>query len=514
MNCYRTTVIAIVSVFVVFSASAEAASRNSRTPAGQTDPAGTQPTRREQMRLEAQATHQQIKDLLTEVLGAAVKNERPADSLLQKCEAALEDNKQNALAYDEKQRADYMLLQAWTGYYQGNLPEALNWSMRACKQDEASQDAWISQAVFNMLSGKRPLEPRIEKPKLETDMRRTMNPRPRRNNQPEVQKYEPEPYSVKGVFDFDLPAVRSEMFRERFERMECRTTSGKTVEYVPGRDLLCALFYQSEGSSADSDPNRPGANGSQNVMGEFQMQGYTASGAVDIDSQRQYFLNVMKSCKDAGTIKFLQVDTIRPKDLANVSLSSYDAKGIATVIPASPESNAKQLVCDASDPFMMIVDKDGTVKYAGPAMGFVPAFILTEISGQPVSLGASGDGGMGMPLYGEQSSELMEMYQNTPAADPNQPQANRQTGQSQAVREDFPGQDLIDEVSAQKLLQEAQMDIEQSRKLGDPKQGIAAARRVIELYPNTPEAQQAKELLRIVPPKYKDKYGITPEELL
>lgn len=523
---YKTTRVVIISAVLILGSYSGAASRGGgRVLGSEANPANSQPSRREQMRLEAQATHQQIKDLLTEVLGAACKNERPSDALLEKSQVALEENKQNALAYDEKQRADYMLLQAWAGYYQESLPEALNWSMRACKQDEASQDAWNSQAVFNMLSGKRPLEPKLEKPKPEMDLRRSMNPRPRRNTNVEVQKYDPEPYSVKGVLDFDLPAVRSEMFRERFERMQCTTTSGRTVEYVPGRDIFCALFYQSAASVEDNDPNGTGTNGPQTpANGASMLQGYTDdSQTVDIDTQRQYFLNLMRGCREARTIKFLQVDTIRPKDLSTLSLGSYDNNGIGTVVAAAPQCNAKRLACDASKPFMMVVDKDGSVKYAGPAAGFAPAFILTGISGQAISLQNSTTGNlhgdMGMSPFGRQPYMLQNfnMDPNAPAADPNRPQAGRGPERMQAVpgmESDFPGQELMDEYDAQKLLQMAQMKIEQSRKLGNPRDGIAAARKVIEKYPNTPEAQKAKELLRRVPDRYKKEYGITEEELL
>jgi hypothetical protein len=525
---YQTIKVFIVSALIIGSWAAGAApARSGRAFGGETEQANPQQTRREQMRLEAQATHSQIKSLLGEVLGLAVKNQAPSKALVQQCSQALEENKQNALAYTEIQRADYMLLQAWTGFYQDSLPEALNWSMRACKQDEGSQDAWNSQAVFNMLFGKRPLEPKIERPKMEPEMRRSMSPRPRRNNTVEPQKYDPEPYSTKGVLDFDLLSVRADLFRERFERMEFLTTSGTSVEYVPGRDIFCALFYQSEGAVEDGDPNGPGANGSEMPRtGTFMMQGYTGeSGAIGIDSQRQYFLNLMKACKNVKTIKFLQVDTIRPKDLSAISLSSYDNKGIATVIPANPGCNAKRLACDASKPFMMIVDTDGSVKYAGPAAGFAAAFILTKISGQAISLedSAMGSrlGALGAEPFGEQPFMLRDFGAdpNAPTADPNRPQAIRVPERMQAApggEPDFPGQELMDEYDAQKLLQLAEMKIEQSRKVrgSNPRDGIIAARKVIEKYPNTPEAQKAKELLRRVPDRYKNQYNITEEELL
>ena len=103
-------------------------------------------------------------------------------------------------------------------------------------------------------------------------------------------------------------------------------------------------------------------------------------------------------------------------------------------------------------------------------------------------------------------------------ADPNAPTVKPTTTRTTAVPQqqpDLPTLSLEDQIRAQKLLQSAQMHIEESRKLRmkNPRQGIEDARKVLELYPNTPYADQAREFLRRVPDRWKQRHNITDEEL-
>ncbi|MCE5185518.1 MAG: hypothetical protein LLF76_05275 [Planctomycetaceae bacterium] len=539
IRCIRLHGAVCVFWLLVLAGIVSAAARNGRAMDSSAAQQTQAQAKREQLRVEAQKTHAQVNALLTQVLTAVKTNTHPAPNVVEAAAAALENNKQNALAYDDRQRADYMLLQAWTGYFQGNLQEALSWSMRACKQDEGSQDAWISQALFSMLAGRRPPLPRIEKPALETEQQR-MRPertRPQRRNmnanmeaaQPE---YRPEPYSNKGILDFDLPAVRAEFFREKFERFECKTTTGQSVEYVPSQDMLCAFFWQSAESVADV--NTPGVIAAAEVID----MGYDAGSGqgAGIDLQRQYFTKLMNSCESAPSVKFLQIDMIRPRNLQKLDLSKYDDKGIPSVIAALPESNAQRFACDASTPFMMVIDKSGSVKYSGPAAGFMPAFILTETSGQPISLASQTDSGqvdeMGLSPFGEMApAGLPGADPNAPKSDPNRPvssgrapsnatpssSASAASASSAPAKSeyDFPMDEAQQQVEAENLLRMGQLKIEESVKIrgSNPRDGIEACRQVLARYPNTPYATQAQMLLRRVPQRYKEEYKITDKEL-
>jgi hypothetical protein len=226
---------------------------------------------------------------------------------------------------------------------------------------------------------------------------------------------------------------------------------------------------------------------------------------------------------------------------------------IPTVIAAAPQSNAQKFVgWPAKKPFMVIIDKEGKVKYAGTTADFVPALILTELTGVEVDLAKQAqttDTGL-MPTPGMSVTPetpvtpeimdpmMMEMMMsgmmpptpaprqvpepNKPAADPNTPaDPNAPAKVEQHAQPRPPMQSsgpltlsLEDQVRAQHLLELAQMKIGESLRLrSNPKQGVEACREILAQFPNTQYAQQARELLRQVPERYKKMNNITDEEL-
>lgn len=226
-------------VFVVFSVLAWADEPGRR---GREYGRSEADTRKQQMEQEAQAMASVIQKALTDLLEPVQKNQRPSQDLIQKSQLVLENTKRYFPGFDEKPKAQYMLLQAWTAFFQDDSEMALNWSIRACRTDEASQDAWISQAVFGLLNGRPPALPRIEERRSQPQMDRTMGRRSGRNVPPNVAK--PKPYSEKGILEFDLQGLNIRMFREQFEKMEFQTSSGKKIAYAPGTDTLCMLFWE------------------------------------------------------------------------------------------------------------------------------------------------------------------------------------------------------------------------------------------------------------------------------
>lgn len=515
--CKSKLICFFAGLLIVLSQFAWSATRAVRTTEGTNAPSPAVAAK-EQLRKEAQQSHKGVKDLLTQVLGIVQANQRPSGELVEQCRAALETNKQNALAYEDAQRADYMLLYAWTGFFEGNMVDAVNWSLKACRQYEPGQDAWISQAFFNMLSGKRPIEPRIEKPTPEPQRSRQVTYRPRRNAEVAVAETKPEPYSEKGVLDFDLFALRPEFFRERYERLECVSTSGQTVQYVPGQNWMCLFFYQTQ----QQQPVQAAPEQTGDLQGVPMNMALTVPETADapllgLEPQREYFTKLMEACGDIESIKFWQVDTVRPKDLQSLQISDSANSQIPTLVPSDPKSNARQLACDGGNPFMMIVDKEGTVRYAGPAGYFMPAMILSETTGENIALQQTTSG----DLFSQSNVWTSTSDPNLPAVDPNAPQtaAPQTTAPAPSSpfgsEQDMPFEETEQQLSAENLLRMAQLKIEESRTVrgSNPGEGIKACRQILEKYPDTPYAQQARELLRRVPARYKESYNITDEEL-
>ncbi|MDH4203043.1 MAG: hypothetical protein OEV87_09120 [Phycisphaerae bacterium] len=531
-------------VFLVFSIGAGAAELGRR---GRENGRSEVDARKQQMEQEAQAMASVVQKALTDLLEPVQKNHRPSQDLVQKSQLVLENTKRYFPGFEDKPKAQFMLLQAWTAFYQDNSDVALNWSLRACRTDEASQDTWISQAVFGLLNGRPPALPRIEEPRPEPQPERTRARRPRRIDT--VSEPKPQPYSEKGILEFDLLGLNIRMFREQFERMEFQTTAGEKIAYTPGTDALCMLFWEDVPAMPEDtrNPQPQPANGVQDEVqkaiqeamqqvvpemaegmsmdsGDF----YSDSQKTRIQSQRNYFEVLMSACKDAPEIKFLQINTFKPSLPEAVDVLPDDNQGpIPTVIAAAPQSNAQQFAgLPMAKPFMVIVDKEGSVRYAGTAADFVPAFILTELTGVEIDLAKQSQ----TEVYPEEMMDPMMMEMpagrdaidpNRPASDPNEPVKVKKKGKKKRSAEpraefgDFPTQSIEEGVRADKLLQSAQMHIEESRKIHmkNPKQGIEDARKVLSEFPNTEYAERARELLRRVPDRWKKRHNITDEEL-
>ena len=513
---------------------------------------------KEKRRQEALQSFPEVDNALKAILEKVEKNQQPEPSAIEQGVRLLDENKRNSLAYDDTQRARYMLLKAWTEFYQDAPDEAVNWAMRAVKTDANSGDGWISQGLFCLLNGKRPMTPRIQKPKPQrrTDSdpgRRTRQPRRRNGDQasPETYTATTQPYGQKGDLEFDMSALRIDMLKERFVRCQYQAVDGSVTEYIPGQDTLCLLLWKGTSEPVDANDMAGGATrinstppAAQQMADEMVKEmdllpgagrGYvTNRHGSDLPAQRAYIQAMMDACKDRPDIKFMQVDTVR-SPASSGNLADYISQSIPTVIAAMPASNAEQLVgIKADTPFAMVVDKEGKVCYAGPAANFMPAFILSTIAEVEIDLTKQNQSDspdmMFSPgrqlrrdmMYNEFSSALKKagIDPNGIGADPNTPASNStqtttrrlpvSSGSTQMSIEALDAQ-----MRAENLLRIAQLHIEQSRKIraDNPKEGIAAAREVLAKFPNTEYAQKARELLRRVPDRWKTRHAITDEEL-
>lgn len=493
---------------------------------------GPENPRRQQLEQEAQESASGMNVTLTQILEAVNQNQRPNENIIAEAATMLEENRRYAALYDDAQKAQYMLLQAWTDFYQGNLDDAMNWSLRACRTDADSRDAWISQAVFCQLNGKRPLEPRIQRPDPRRD-RQNPNRRGRRGQDDLNTGYSSttEPYGSKGTLEFGLPALRREMLKERFNRLEYQTFDGSSVEYVPGEDTLCIFFWQVEPAVADSNDvsdSRASDRPTVNNRGHNNNSQH-----LNPAEQGRYFKNLYEIVKSHPQISCLALNTNGVQDTERVATGVEDAFAAEImqtpmVIAADPGSGAGAFVgVEAQVPFMLIADKEGIVRYAGPAADFMPAFILSHLTGVDIPLDTSGQIGTNDTTPAARAvnpeGRRPELRRRPPRrksarppADPNRPGADPNSVPQKAVNK-RPGttaepveMTLADQVQADHLLAEAQMEIEACRTIRgkSPEKGIEACKEVLEKYPGTKYAEQARQWLRKVPQRYWEKYGI------
>ena len=520
-NFAKCAIICLLLGVLVVSSTALARPRNGFERGPGTSEKGSQ--REQQRRDEASAAFPEVNDALKGILEKAAKNQRPESETLKKAQQTLDNNRRHALAYDDSQKAGYMLLQAWTEFYEGDLKAAVTRSIRASRTDSTSQDAWISQTLFSLLSGKTPMQPRTQKPK------------PRRGDD-------------LGYGSRSRRPRRGLDETMSFTRREFRTFNGLNIEYEPGQDTLCILFWQSDGGAADAN-DVPGVN-PLDVGDGFGTMNYGTSRQnqkkVPLENQQNYVMQMAKACEESEHVKFVQINTNTSYSEARKAVEEFAShlemdEAVPLIIAAESGSGAEGFVgLDALKPFMLIIDKEGLVKYAGPAADFMPAFILTELTGVEIDLEeyaqstSPGNREM-MPGQMEMPDETMKSKParkdfaplrkgdpfTEPAADPNQVAPKTPTEPERPVKPSKPEKPAEapelspeDRARAEKLLQSAKLHIEQSRKLRakNPKQGIEDARKVLKEYPNTEYAQRARQLLRRVPYRWKERHGITDEE--
>ncbi len=524
--------------------------------------------RKEQLRQEAQESVSEVKELLTQILQAVNKNQPPQQELISQAVTMIEENKHFVLAYEDDQKAQYMLLQAWTDYYQGNLLDAMNWSLRACKMDASNGDAWISQAVFCQLNGKRPLEPRIRKPDSHRNQENGGDRQPRRrreNEAPDNDRYASasEPYGRKGTLDFNLSALRKEMLKERFGRIEYRDPAGKTIEYKPGGDTLCIFFWQIEPIAADANdlPGKPatGRLVNDNEMMNGNIIPLNNSQNLSLSNQGRYFGDIYEVIKDHPQITCFSLNTNGRQDAEQVATGMDETVALEMmrtpgVYASDPASGAGSYVgLEAQVPFVLIADKEGIVRYAGPAADFMPAFVLTHLTGVEISLNASEQSQAQSPVremredFGEMNELLLRrvipernpnkptMDPNVPIADPNvlvskpkvaqpvvaKPKPAVETKPAAAKPKPAPEETvqyrqlpLEEDVQAQKELVGADTFMQLAKKRGlTYKRGVDMCRAIIKKYPGTQYEHEARELLKQVPEHKRGTYNITDEEL-
>ena len=264
----------------------------------------------------------------------------------------------------------------------------------------------------------------------------------------------------------------------------------------------------------------------------------------DVENQRKYIKQLSQACKDKEQIIFLQINTDRfdtatkaAQELANDP--QIEGAG-ALVFAAEPSSGAQDCIgIKAAKPFMLIVAKEGTVKYAGPAADFMPAFILTQLTGVEIDLAKQNQTAekhqdvspemdpLMMEIRMEMSGHPVRSAKsvvdpNKPVADPNKPVIDpnavtiQQPGTSQFPKTSTQQteQELFTEVQAGKDLEYAEFYIDAARKrIQTYKKGVELCRAIIKEYPGTKYEQEARLLLRRVPEHKHSTYNITDEEL-
>ena len=205
-----------------------------------------------------------------------------------------------------------------------------------------------------------------------------------------------------------------------------------------------------------------------------------------------------------SSVKFVAVNLDGPEHKSAVMKRLLKSPWpMAQVMGKDPESGGGEILSgqlediNKSKQALIITEKNGTIKYAGPAKGFIPVIVLDSLS--------LADSGVESPVPSRSEPEEKKTTQVEPEEKLQRPGP---PGRKKASEE----LEYIDP-QASKLLENAKAFMKIGTRFTTPKQGIELCRRIIREYPDTTYARQARELLRGLPERHQKRYKITDEEM-
>ena len=267
------------------------------------------------------------------------------------------------------------------------------------------------------------------------------------------------------------------------------------------------------GRSGEMMPSRPDMMRPGNPPGTQYMMPYNQQSASQqpsaedsLESEMAAFGKLFNSQFDNPLIKFVAVNTDPPKAGKEVvEKLLQNPWPWAQVMASNPTGGAEQFQnIEINAPALAIVNKDATIKYAGPAAGFLAPMVLerscgitltdTEKSQQPADSNS-------MPEMSINIEEALKQLESNPEL-----LAKITSDDDMLTPEQF---------QAEKLLNYAEGLFGPAAKKGaiTYKQTVELCRQIMNQYPNTPYAEKARQLLRQIPEPQRKRYKITNEEL-
>jgi hypothetical protein len=526
-----------------------------------------------------QAMSEQIKELLTMVN----EMRRPDPARMTIADQTLKESGRFVRKFDQNIQCEYNLLDSWLKYFKNDIPGAAISAATAFKNDPDNNDAKITFAAMSILSGRRPTGVVAKRePPMASDRNDRNSPEARRQ-MVEQQRNRTRPgetteqlltaaVSTGNILQVDINALNLELFEQKVPALQAQCVNSTNFSYSPGQSGLCLLFWQVRpktfvptAAPASGEPNQPGAaprpsqrnpaptvrrdtmNSGDNVptdrrggmaprgrtmdsrMTGMSDSGYSATtpgyGATGtrstIESETAALGQLFLAHYADSDLKFLGVNTdnaAAKKDA--VASIVQNPTPWAQVFASDPQSGLSQFAkVDAESPILAIADKTGTIRYAGPAAGFLAPMILDHLGGIGSSV-PSATPAPATPAAPKPAAPVAPAAPKPQPAVPAAPATPAPKLMSSASLEDI--EPTEEELIENPSLYEAAKKVEFAKTLFIPsgqkrfmtsKNGVETCREILRRWPNTKYAEQARQLLRKIPEDEQKRYKITNEEL-
>lgn len=523
--------------------------------------------RMQEMSKELESKAEQVSESLVKMLKLINSNQIPNDQTIASARKVLEDTSSDATKFPAEIGCEYLMLEAWVDFFSNDTVKAGQSAARAVTKDPSNKDAQITEAAISILSGETP-NIRRQKPQLTSTM--MDNPITRNRTQRRPQPSRGSQISLRGgsgdILNFDIDAVKPEMFGRKLEAMEIGCSNKTTLKCDPSKSNMCILLWQlpkepeeeEEDSSSssgrdsmrDSRVVRPDMRQDPRIMQRpGEMQGQPArpemmyQGRPDMPPMGMYpggmspeMMQIMRG-RMPGQFEELDSANALPREMRafgkiyRSEFSNSDLQFLAVNIdeadkaeevideifknpqlwPQVLKSQVGSGVSQFDDvkldkPVLTVADKSGTIKYAGPAAGFLAPMVLSNFA--ETSL-VNVEGIVPDPnAPAESSSAIQNLIPNLFKAS----MKPKVEATSAAASDETIDADTF---QAGKLYEATKTLFIPAGKKGfiTTKTGVDNCRTLIRDYSHTEYADKARELLRQLPDRDKERYKITDEEM-
>jgi hypothetical protein len=425
--------------------------------------------------------------------------------------ATLQKNSAVLQKVDAKGQVNSQVLMAWMQCFLGDFKKAKLAANAAYRADPQNKDAEISYIVMAIATN--------DMKNAKTAIKKATKPaaKPaagRQQNAPPVAEVAQSP----ALLSFDVNSIKLDLLDKNIGAFDAMCLNGTSLSFKGGKTLFMLLWENARSSTPSSEqapasaPMMPGMGGMPGPMGMSMgtqpgqtlspLEMYTSSFASGFHNEKIAFLGVNLDAEEqTGAVMGTLMKNAWPWPQAMAS----DPRNTALASLVSLRSDKPSLV---------IVGADGTVKYAGAVSGVMLKVMAAQSENAPQTQLA--------PVAAAETSKKAEdlnapqaQIAETAAAQPKEANAPAVAAAQQQAAAPKPKVKSSEETFNPAAIDAYQFAVSQKKMAHITGYGpmVKACRQILQQYPETPEAEKARQLLREMPESKRQQFHITNEEM-
>lgn len=486
-----------------------------------------------------------IQQALDPVLTAANESKRPEPTVVAANQRLLDESRRYYAQMDDKQKALFCLLHAWISYYQNDFATAFKNASIACKSDATSGDAWVTQVAMSILADRKPMLPKQPRPQRARS--NPNNPDPMGMGMGGMETSDPGQQMIQqGKLNFDINTLVIDAIGQKVEGMNLTCLNGTTFKYEPGQEALCAIIWlEHVAKTTSNEPNIPGRKRQQPAETQPQPQpmepmmmepgmggGYGMDmfgggfGGDPFTAANMAYSRLFQMGMGSGQVKFAAINLDAAEHKQKLIDESVKRPWPWAVVMAAEQQQKMPIelgVLQARRPVLIMTDKEGTIRYAGPATGIIAPMLIGKVASNGFNTFTAIEGQPGLPVIAADPNLVKKLTlpdsnslpKATPAVQPQPtaaPTTPAVTQQTQSQQKELSEEDEIAAERQLSITRDLFMKAGQKRVTSYLK-GVENCRAIMKKYPGTKYAEEARQLLRQIPENQRSRYNITDEEL-